>query len=260
MTWRGHWRLEALVRERSQARGAARHVLLEIAIHARSDTDETDVSTRQLAEWTGHDLHTVGASVKELVRIDELEVREGGRGNRNGYRVKVEILERSPARTVWPVGQIPSRSDVRIPSLPRGVTRDQTITGDGEFHQGDGQIPSPVMESSNTNRAPIESQRESENRESAPNGAHRAVALVDGNIDRPGTPEVREMARVALSRLANGNKLRPLLAELGWDEDQHGKVTDWLLLQNHDKLREVIAKAHDALTQTAREKRRAGGQ
>ncbi len=34
MSWHGHWRLEALVRERSRSMGVTRHVALEIAIHA----------------------------------------------------------------------------------------------------------------------------------------------------------------------------------------------------------------------------------
>ena len=263
MTWRGHWRLESLVRERTRAKAAARHVLLEIAIHARSDTDETDVSTRELERWTGHDRKTVTAAVKELVRLDELEVSEGGHGRRNSYRVKIERLEQLPGKSLWGGAQIPPHGGAQIPPLSSRAARTYSTTGGGKVHHSNGKIPPLVGESSNTERAPKESQRVRENREidsADAESQHRAVALVDVNIDRPGTTEVREMARAALARLVDTNNLRPTLAALGWDEERDGKVTAWLAVQNHAKLREVISKAHDALAQTARETRHAGGQ
>jgi hypothetical protein len=58
--------------------------------------------------------------------------------------------------------------------------------------------------------------------------------------------ELAEQARIELSRLAGGDRLRPTLASLGWDEEQHGKVTTWLSGLDRQKLLEVLGAARSA--------------
>ena len=58
--------------------------------------------------------------------------------------------------------------------------------------------------------------------------------------------ELVETARIELSRLAGGDRLRPTLAAVGWDEERDGKVTPWLSTLDRPKLLEAIAAARAA--------------
>jgi len=58
--------------------------------------------------------------------------------------------------------------------------------------------------------------------------------------------ELAEIARVELSRLAGGDKLRPTLATLGWDEERDGKVSAWLATLDRPRLLETISAARAA--------------
>jgi hypothetical protein len=101
MTSWTNWRLTGLVFTRSQAKGAARHIALEIAsrAHRRDDVRDgwTFVSLRDLVTATGHTKKTVLSAITDLVQLGELEVQRGALAGprdarQNRYRLRLEAL------------------------------------------------------------------------------------------------------------------------------------------------------------------------
>lgn|GEM_PF-4222974 len=130
--WSGNWKLVALVLERSRARGASRHVALQIAHLADSATGWTAVGVRELVGRTGHGTDTVGSAIAELEAIGEVEVRrsdEHTRGPRDArqsrYRVRTEVLNK--AAPIRP--NVPDAGTLNVPDVGTlGAERSGTPT------------------------------------------------------------------------------------------------------------------------------------
>ncbi len=168
MSWRGNWKLEALVREHTHAEGATRHILLELASQTNAQTGAATVSIRSLADYTGHARETVVRAITELLDLGELALVDSRKGRTRGYRILVGVLETLPRKQLWGGAKTrpPGVPGTRPPSVPgtrppvsRGGAADQATTGTGIGPRLVGNWATGGL-APNSPSAPTESQRD----------------------------------------------------------------------------------------------------
>lgn len=104
---------------RSQAKGAARLVLLAIADHHNANDGRCDPGVKRLAAFAAVDTRTVRRALVELVDLGELEVVAGaGTRGTNGYRLL--LLESSSTASSPPVDNGEGVSPSPLASRPLG--------------------------------------------------------------------------------------------------------------------------------------------
>jgi hypothetical protein len=194
--WSGNWKLAALVFERSPAKGATRHILLEISHRADSADGYTTVSLDDLVSATGHSRRTVLRSIADAKRRGELAFERGTGTRQNRYRIRADLLETLDAQPPSSSGRnapqgrpassgrnAPPRSGRNAP-LERGHSREREPLAGAGMHAGNGRN-APLAVPSRSPRARIQRTRSRGSEgASADAESHRAVAPLDVDIDR----------------------------------------------------------------------------